>query len=533
MSATGICVVTPGHTFTDNDTLTAADLNAAASPVVTVGDKSIGKDQIVRAEVIELIGADIAGYNYLDNGGFYENRWTLGTTGSAPTATKTVLADKWFANPAGAAVTYRRSDPSTEPGPDRTTLHHAAFVGATGATTLDFGQDIPRRLAQRLRTQIVLSFWLWNDTGASVTPVVKLNTPNVADTFTLGAVTNIYSQATSAAGANQTWTKFTQVIVASGTAFDGMARGVQVVIQLPSGTLDSTGKKVRIAQAKLEVNPDGTATEFVPVRELPLEEQYTAQQAVNTAQTATNTTNATAILNAAAPGSFARLYLEASSTTVTAAFENLMLKELATGKAKAATFSSITASTGSTGIGGIDTGTVANNTWYYVWICQGATGTGMVLSTSATTPTLPSGYNTHSVLIGEVFYVTTALRKSYSNGRRVICEPAATSSTALSTSSVQINLATAKLIPPMVSGLGPTAVSIRARHASNTNTGIVVHILGGAGTDRYLCGATNGVTVDGIGVEVAGEVMLFGNTILNCRAQPSANYILYVTGYDR
>jgi hypothetical protein len=46
------------------------------------------------------------------------------------------------------------------------------------------------------------------------------------------------------------------------------------------------------------------------------------------------------------------------------------------------------------GNGGLDTGAIANSTWYHVWLIQ-RTGTGVVdvlFSTSATTPTMPTNY---------------------------------------------------------------------------------------------------------------------------------------------
>lgn len=59
-------------------------------------------------------------------------------------------------------------------------------------------------------------------------------------------------------------------------------------------------------------------------------------------------------------------------------------------------------STAVSGIGGIDTGSVAINTWYFVWICKGSSGTGLLLSTSSGSPTVPAGYNTYYKRIGAV-----------------------------------------------------------------------------------------------------------------------------------
>lgn len=46
-----------------------------------------------------------------------------------------------------------------------------------------------------------------------------------------------------------------------------------------------------------------------------------------------------------------------------------------------------------TGINGLDTGALANNTWYYIYIISdGASLTAGLMSTSATSPTMPAGY---------------------------------------------------------------------------------------------------------------------------------------------
>jgi hypothetical protein len=55
-----------------------------------------------------------------------------------------------------------------------------------------------------------------------------------------------------------------------------------------------------------------------------------------------------------------------------------------------------------TGINALDTGTIASNTKYAVWMCKGDTGTGFVASLSFTAPTLPTGYDDFKRYIGAV-----------------------------------------------------------------------------------------------------------------------------------
>lgn len=63
---------------------------------------------------------------------------------------------------------------------------------------------------------------------------------------------------------------------------------------------------------------------------------------------------------------------------------------------------SLTADISTSGANGLDTGVEASGTWYYVWIIGKADGTvASLLSISATSPTMPSGY-TFKGLVGAV-----------------------------------------------------------------------------------------------------------------------------------
>ncbi len=69
--------------------------------------------------------------------------------------------------------------------------------------------------------------------------------------------------------------------------------------------------------------------------------------------------------------------------------------------------------TGTSGANGLDTGSIANDTWYSVWVIYNPTSDTVagLLSLSATAPTLPSGY-TFKARFGWVRYATAALRRS-------------------------------------------------------------------------------------------------------------------------
>jgi len=61
----------------------------------------------------------------------------------------------------------------------------------------------------------------------------------------------------------------------------------------------------------------------------------------------------------------------------------------------------LTAEITSSGANGLDAGSEASGTWYYIWVIYDGTTTSALLSTSATAPTLPSGY-TYKALVSAV-----------------------------------------------------------------------------------------------------------------------------------
>ena len=119
--------------------------------------------------------------------------------------------------------------------PDTLSLHSAKLTGATGATTVDFAQDIPGHLSAALATNITVSFSLLNNTGANLTPLVRIDT---ADSFNgFGSVTNRFSQAVDEAVTTGNWKRWTMTIDAS--AFTNISNGLRFIIRLPSGALNS------------------------------------------------------------------------------------------------------------------------------------------------------------------------------------------------------------------------------------------------------------------------------------------------------
>ena len=108
----------------------------------------------------------------------------------------------------------------------------------------------------------------------------------------------------------------------------------------------------------------------------------------------------TAVAGAASALSFSALSLSATGTgagvSVTA---GEVLLRSAGGVPKLASSVSLTVDTSTVGANGLDTGTLAASTWYAVWVIWNGTTTAGLISLSATSPTMPSGY-THKARVG-------------------------------------------------------------------------------------------------------------------------------------
>ena len=87
-----------------------------------------------------------------------------------------------------------------------------------------------------------------------------------------------------------------------------------------------------------------------------------------------------------------------SSSTVSVSADEVVVRS-ASGDPVLLSGLSLSINSSTTGADGLDTGALAANTWYAIWVIwNGATSAGL-LSLSATSPTLPSGY-THKTRVG-------------------------------------------------------------------------------------------------------------------------------------
>lgn len=248
----GEITIIPGKTLAVGEKVNRSKLNQIAAPTARLNAASVGQRELISAELLALIQNYLTVKNWLVNGNFLWSQWQSGGPVSCPVGVKTSLANYWNVRPAGAAVSQLRDTAV----PNSTSLHSLSVIGAVSTTTVDILQEIKRDFALGLRQTLTLSFYLYNNTGSAFQPRLQINAANAVDDFS--ATTNVLDVALASCP-NATWTKVTYPFDASAMA--NFANGVELVIRIPSGSMNQISKSVNISQAKLELG--STATPFI------------------------------------------------------------------------------------------------------------------------------------------------------------------------------------------------------------------------------------------------------------------------------
>lgn len=237
--------VTAGHTWVDDEEVTYVKLRDAAVPTVVLSGDPDAPEQ-----------------NFLRNGNFITRSWITPSGITCTAGAGTQNAYYWKYRPTGANAAYRRSTST----PDVESLYAAEIEGATSVTTGDFYQEMPSDLAGAVRRQVTFSCRIYNETGAAFTPLLRINSADAIDDF--GTTTNRYSQNLQECG-NAAWTEVSKTLDLS--ALTDIGNGIEVVVQVPSGSLSSTSKKVRLSRMKLQGG--AAVTDFVEDKHL-LQEDF-------------------------------------------------------------------------------------------------------------------------------------------------------------------------------------------------------------------------------------------------------------------
>lgn len=109
----------------------------------------------------------------------------------------------------------------------------------------------------------------------------------------------------------------------------------------------------------------------------------------------------TTLTQPAVEGQFRNLKASASgaSAAVVATADQLVVQSSSGGSILLSNVNVTASVAAAAGLGGVDTGATAANTWYAMWVVSNGTTTGMVLSLSATAPTMPATM-THKARVG-------------------------------------------------------------------------------------------------------------------------------------
>jgi hypothetical protein len=175
-------------------------------------------------------------------------------------------ADRWFMSPVGATMGAVRDTNVPPLSSSKYSLQIAP--NGVGGSTCNLGQRIEASNVYSLKGTVTFSAWIFNNTTATITPVLLLGTPSAEDNFT--TVTNYLTQSLQPC-VNGQWTKVTYTGDISG--YTNINNGLQVEIQTSGHT--TFGRTVRIAEVQLEKNPQPTTIERRPIGvELALCQRY-------------------------------------------------------------------------------------------------------------------------------------------------------------------------------------------------------------------------------------------------------------------
>jgi len=235
------------------------------APTATAGTNTT---QLATTEFVTTAAAGVtSGFrNRLINGGFdIWQRWVATSIDVSAGATG-YTADRWFMSPVGSMMGAIRDTNVPPTSLSKYSLQIAP--NGTSGSTCNLGQRIESANVYALKGTVTFSAWIFNNTSASMTPVLLLGTPSAEDNFT--TVTNRLTQSLQSC-ANGAWTKVTHTVDISG--YTNINNGLQVEIQTSGHT--TFGRIVRIAEVQLERNAQPTPFEQRPIgTELALCQRY-------------------------------------------------------------------------------------------------------------------------------------------------------------------------------------------------------------------------------------------------------------------
>lgn len=193
-----------------------------------------------------------------------------------------------------------------------------------------------------------------------------------------------------------------------------------------------------------------------------------------------------------------------------------------------ATSVSVTGDITGSGANGLDTGVEANSTWYYVWVISNGTTLAALFSTSATAPTMPSGY-TYKFLASAVYNDSSGnFRTMASVGMNVYQADVEALNAAGVTSWTSLSIA---------SSVPATAVAIRGRTTNPANQVLGMHLAANsAGTIGVVEAAIYSGATTAVDSQYGGSnfymPILTSQTIWRKHNATSAGQVVIISGFE-
>jgi hypothetical protein len=166
---------------------------------------------------------------------------------------------------------------------------------------------------------------------------------------------------------------------------------------------------------------------------------------------------------------------------------------------------SVTANMTASGANGLDTGAEASSTWYYLWVIYNGTTVASLLSTSATAPTLPSGY-TYKAMVGAVYNDSGSnFDTMYQSGSEVWLDETDAASRVFTAQAGSNNVWTSASLAAIVPPIAKTVAGTMGLSVAATVTNDCQFAVAGESTGLTVCSHTAG----GPGAPVANAIDTF------------------------
>ena len=248
-----------------------------------------------------------------------------------------------------------------------------------------------------------------------------------------------------------------------------------------------------------------------------------------------NGTNGTNGSNgSSASGTFRNLIISTTGTnaTVTVSCDEVVAKD-ASNIYTTLYNVSFSINSAASGVNGLDTGSIAASTWYAVYIIYGVSGTAGLISLSASSPTLPSGY-TSFVRVGWVYTDATANKYPFpiiQRGRNAAYSIQAGSNLTAWRTMVSVSATTAQSGISWSTFMPSTASAVIARVVLTPTSGASsLSLYANSGSGSLLFKLSN--TTDSSSVELVKIIPESSNIYYSTSLGTSAVFVVNAYGWE-